>query len=71
MTLPATVCLQCGAVNDIKFEDGPQPGEFALCSYCKHVMVFNNDLQWRSLTREEKEEWDKIVQSMINERRSK
>ena len=55
-------CLNCGASNDAasgvvdkhaRNTLKPKPGDVTLCLYCGHVMMFDKNLSFRELTKEE------------------
>lgn len=56
-------CLNCSESNDAasgvvdkhaRNTLKPRPGDVTLCFYCGHVMMFDNDMSFRELTKEEK-----------------
>lgn len=52
-------CLNCAAELDgatgldVKGAVRPAPGDFTVCLYCGHLMVFDEALQFRELTAKE------------------
>jgi hypothetical protein len=61
-TLPEMKCLRCDAVlnqaSDNHEDSRPEPGDFTVCLYCEHLMVFKNDLTLREPTNNEAVEAD-------------
>jgi hypothetical protein len=56
--IPPSPCLGCGKVTDMAknaFEGSrfPGAGDFTVCIYCGHIMVFNDDLTVRDPTGKE------------------
>jgi len=57
--VPNAVCTNCGKDMDSAAEvdestpRSPQPGDWALCFYCRHLMVYGNDLRLRDLNDKE------------------
>jgi hypothetical protein len=73
---PSSACISCGAVSDAAAPVGgdtkPSPGDITVCLYCGHVMAFDENLNFRSLTNDEMREIagdERIV--AINRARSK
>jgi hypothetical protein len=50
-------CLSCGKLLDgvtgVGADGLPGPGDFSLCAYCGHIMVFTDDLMLREPTGKE------------------
>jgi hypothetical protein len=55
--LPSNACLNCGKVMDAAAhptaDHRPKPGAVAVCGYCGHVMMFDDQLKFRELTDDE------------------
>lgn len=57
--VPEAHCLNCGqlidAASELPFADSraPEPGDISICLYCRHIMVYGEDLVPRELTDEE------------------
>jgi hypothetical protein len=55
--MPACPCLHCGKVVDAGMnvinERRPGPGDYSICAYCGHLMVFAEDLMLREPTNAE------------------
>jgi hypothetical protein len=55
--VPGSACVNCGKGMDAASPVGggrePQAGDCAVCFYCRHLMVYGNDLRLRNLTDEE------------------
>ena len=52
-------CLKCGKNLDThhaidRSNKLPEEGDFTICFYCEHVMIFDKDLSHRELTESEK-----------------
>jgi hypothetical protein len=47
-------CLHCDKVMDRATghnnDEAPQPGAIAICAYCGHIMMFDNNLSFREIT---------------------
>jgi hypothetical protein len=61
-------CPECEKINDAASavveltEKGnpqikPKPGDLSICIYCGHFSVFNDELQLRPMTEDEKKQW--------------
>ena len=53
----AGCCLNCGKLLDGassvqvgKRDPSPRPGDFTVCAYCQHIMVFDDALHYRNPT---------------------
>ncbi len=59
---PASKCPCCDAKLDaatgIGGDTPPDPGSFSICSYCKSLLVYDNDLALRKVTNEDLDELD-------------
>ena len=55
--VPGSACINCGkdidAASPVSGGRGPQPGDLSICLYCRHLMVYGDDLRVRNLTDEE------------------
>ena len=59
-----SACINCGAaltaataVEGVGDEERlPEPGDLTVCMYCKHLMMFADDLTLRNLTDDEMKE---------------
>jgi hypothetical protein len=56
--VPDSTCTNCGKENDLAAHPlpdhrPPQANDWAVCFYCRHLMVYGNDLRLRNLTDEE------------------
>ncbi len=55
--VPGSACVNCGkdmdAASPVGGGRGPQSGDVAICLYCRHLMVYGEDLKMRNLTDEE------------------
>jgi hypothetical protein len=53
-TLPLARCVQCNAelntARNMDTDSMPEPGDFTICLYCSHLMVFKDDLTLREPT---------------------
>jgi hypothetical protein len=51
------ICTQCGKTlnmaSDGDDEHAPNGGDFTICLYCEHLLVFNDDLSLREPSNEE------------------
>src|SRR5438477_16594 len=51
---PLTSCPSCGKPLDgatgIDVDARPKPGDITICGYCRHLMLFADDLTVRELT---------------------
>jgi hypothetical protein len=60
--IPEIRCLQCDSLlnhaSDNEGGSAPNPGDFTICLYCKHIMAFKDDLTLRALTSVEQVEAD-------------
>lgn len=54
------LCLGCGypceRATGVNTENRPHPGAMAICIACGHLMAFNDNMQFRELTPEERAE---------------
>jgi hypothetical protein len=50
-------CLNCGkgldSASSVAPQDRPVEGDFTVCLYCGHLMIFTSDLSFRNLTEDE------------------
>ena len=57
MQVPASVCQNCGTKCDgatgLKDDECPSPGDYSICVYCGHLMIFSDGLVLRNPTDEE------------------
>jgi hypothetical protein len=55
--VPGSACINCGkdidAASPVGSGRAPQSGDFSICLYCRHLMVYGDDLRVRNLTDEE------------------
>ena len=53
--LQPCACLNCGKKLDSAYnhEHKPGPGDITICTYCHHIMVFDDNLNFRELNDEE------------------
>jgi hypothetical protein len=55
--IPEYHCPACGrelnATTDPFSDYTPKPGNYTICIYCTHIMIFGKDLSVRELTKEE------------------
>jgi hypothetical protein len=55
--MQSATCTNCHKVVDaasgVGTDDSPDPGDFTICIYCGHLMVFADDLTLRELTEDE------------------
>jgi hypothetical protein len=60
--MPLSACTNCGYVldgatgvaeDDHKGDLVPDPGDFTICVYCGHLMIFTDTLTMRDLTKDE------------------
>lgn len=57
--VPPSPCANCNELNDRAstfYDATPNPGDFSLCAYCGHLMVFADDLTLRNPTDAEMQE---------------
>ena len=64
-----TPCLKCGSVWDAATNtDGtrnPRPDDITICFKCAHIMAFDDNLKFRELTPEERQEISKDTNIQI------